>query len=110
MVALIIYPRLDVWQPSLSPCVSGHAAASPRPCLRPQGLEAHTKHTDTHTHTHSYTHAHGATRTSLHQRYICSLCMFDGTGRQRLATAPCRGGRKAVSAGEGKEGAFPRNT
>lgn len=40
-----------------------------------------------HTLIHTLMHT-GATWTNLHQRYICFLCMFDGTGRQRLATAP----------------------
>lgn len=64
-----------------------------QPHLHPQGLEAHwQRHIKTQTHTHTLTHihslVHGATWTSLHQRYICFLCMFDGTGRQRLATVP----------------------
>lgn len=35
-------------------------------------------HTCTRPLTHSHTSAHGATWTSIHQRYICFLYMFDG--------------------------------
>ncbi len=41
IAALIICPARVLRQPSLSPCVLGHAAASPQSDLHPQGPGAH---------------------------------------------------------------------
>lgn len=85
---LFVLPKIYVCPPCLRVCRDMQQKLTSLACTR-RPWEHTYKDVNilAHTLTHIHTQTHGATWTSLHQRYICFLCMFDGTGRQRLATA-----------------------